>query len=1251
MNSQNTNPLTMLGRIAGRRTQLLIDSGASLTLINQRLFTQLPAYYQRRAYPPPPHLYLQLADRSLLHVKYQISLPITIANSTRVHTVYVAPQLWRSCIIGNDLIRKHNLQIDGGRQYAYFKQQEANKPMRHTKREKKYNNEDYTLLANERIKIDPFHIFNIQVRPNEPFTNIDDYTDYEISSLNETPCVANGITTPRKQMILQVANLTDRTMMIHVNQPLARMSRLNQLQINMIQHGTASATEGGDRTLISDELNLSDTDLNENQKEQINQLIRTFPDVFSDQPGRTIKLQHQINLLPGSQPYNSPPFRYAPARRQIIEDNLKEMKEQGIISPSQSPWAAPVILAPKKDGSLRFCIDYRKLNTMTIRDAYPIPRIDDTLDSLQEAKFVSTLDLRSGYWQVEMEKNSRDKTAFVTHKGLFQFNVMPFGLTNAPATFQRLMDIVLAGLKWQCCLVYIDDVVIYSPTFEQHLTDLQNVFQALSTAKLTLKASKCQFCRKEMRYLGHIITQQGIKPDPDLIKSVTQFPQPQKVKDVQSFLGLTGYYRKFIRNYAKIAEPLLKQLRNNQRNNHHLQWSPECTQAFETLKNKLTNAPIMNTPNFEHPFILELDACEYGLGAVLTQEYDGGKYVIAYGSRTLNPAERNYGATEREALAIVWATKHFRPYLEGNKIFIRSDCKALQWMRNAKDVTGRLARWAMKLAAFQIEEIKYRPGKANANADSLSRNPLPNEIVYTSELSTIETAINLWENTNILDNIRTEQQADSKLQPIIKYLQTKPPSESNEKRNPNVLINGLLYKIKNSNRHYNQRVLGNKHLLMIPKTLQQKLLIWAHDHPTAGHSGQQKTLFRLNTRVFWDSMRKDVCNYVKACEACQQFKYDNTPSSNQMQIHSVNEPWHTIGIDIMGPFPVTSRNKRFLLVIVDYFTRWIEVFPLSTTTSIAISELLIDQLFTRYGFPKYILSDNGPQFVSNMFRSFCDTLNIQQKLTANYHPQSNMTERVNRTLKPLIAIYAQRLPHSWDKEIQKLAFAIRTSVNETTGEIPAFLMFGRDIKGPLDLIIGEPTIGPPPLTIEHKEIQDYKTKLINNLRCAYNTTRERSDIEKHNQKMKYDQHTNSRQFKVGDLVWIAIPTSHIGDHTVGNKLQPHYDGPCRLIKQLSPITFVVRRLRDNVDLGATNTDRLKPYYKWEQTEKEHFTPTDNFTGVNHETSEATNQDPTGVGLNETARQQHTTTCTSDIDTAKSRQASSRVRRKPARYEE
>jgi Integrase core domain len=298
-----------------------------------------------------------------------------------------------------------------------------------------------------------------------------------------------------------------------------------------------------------------------------------------------------------------------------------------------------------------------------------------------------------------------------------------------------------------------------------------------------------------------------------------------------------------------------------------------------------------------------------------------------------------------------------------------------------------------------------------------------------------------------------------------------------------------------------------------------------------------------------------------------------------MQLHEVLEPWHTIGIDIMGPFPATARQKRFLLVIVDYFTRWIEVFPMRVTTSTEIADLLINQVFARYGLPRYILSDNGPQFVSNLFNEFCRILKIKRKFTANYHPQTNMTECVNRTLKPLVAIFAQDHPHSWDKKIQQLAFAIRTSINETTGDTPAFLMFGRDPRTPLDLIIGDSIQGPPTTTTEPDHIRNYRNYLMKNINVAFNIVKEHSEVAKLSQKMKYDKHTKQREFVEGDLVWVETVAAQIGDNSIRSKLQPKYQGPCRIMKKLAASTFIVKRISDDVNLGATNIDRLKRYYE------------------------------------------------------------------------
>ena len=459
-------------------------------------------------------------------------------------------------------------------------------------------------------------------------------------------------------------------------------------------------------------------------------------------------------------------------------------------------------------------------------------------------------------------------------------------------------------------------------------------------------------------------------------------------------------------------------------------------------------------------------------------------------------------------------------------------------------------------------------------------------------------------------------------------------------------MNGILYKVKNANQHYNQRVVGTKHRLVIPRTMQNTVLEWAHDHPIAGHGGQQKTLFRLATRVYWKSMRKDIFKYIAAYQECQQFKYNNAPTANPMQMHLVNEPWHTIGLDIMDSLPTTARQKRFILVVVDYFTRWIELFSLKSTTSINMANILMNEVFSRYGLPEHIVSDNGPQFVSNLFKNFCDTLRIKQDLTANYHPQSNMTERANRTLKPLIAIYAQQQHNSWDKEIQKLAFAIRTAVNETTGETPAFMMFGRDLRGPLDLLIGEPTVGPRSTVVDHGIIQEYK-KLISNLRCAYNVIREHAEIEKIKQKEKYDRHTTQRKYNEGDLVWVANAKTQIGENSVSGKLQPHYQGPCRLIKQLSPNTFTLRRLSDNVNLGATNAGRLKPYIQMNRNDQSATTTMHDQSGNETQMVTSINNDESvinGISAENTAIDEQL-----DSDQSMQRRVSNRHRRVPIRY--
>ncbi|KAG0902961.1 hypothetical protein G6F62_011859 [Rhizopus arrhizus] len=401
------------------------------------------------------------------------------------------------------------------------------------------------------------------------------------------------------------------------------------------------------------------------------------------------------------------------------------MLKQGIIRPSNSPWSSPVVIVRKHDGSPRFCVDYRRLNAATTKDVYPLPRIDDTIHSLGQAKVFSTLDLTSSYWQIELDEEAKPKSAFICRSGLYEFVRMPFGLTNAPATMQRLMDSVLAGLKWQICLVYLDDIICYSPSFEQHLVDLRSVLNRLRAASLTANIKKCKFTSNRISFLGYVITPDGLHTDPDKVRAVTDFPTPTDVESPRSFLGLAGYYRCFISKFSVLAAPLNDLLKKDAT----WVWSDSHQQAYSSLQKALTSAPVLRFPDFSRPFELHTDgACTAGIGVILCQRdtRNNRAYAVVFASRSLSSAERNYGVSEVEALAIVWGIKKFAPYLTGTKFTVVTDHHSLQFLNKSKstDLRGRLACWILALQQHDFD-IVYRPGSKNAGPDALSRYPVP----------------------------------------------------------------------------------------------------------------------------------------------------------------------------------------------------------------------------------------------------------------------------------------------------------------------------------------------------------------------------------------------------------------------------------------------------------------------------------------------------------------------------------------------
>ena len=449
---------------------------------------------------------------------------------------------------------------------------------------------------------------------------------------------------------------------------------------------------------------------------KLEKLLSNYSELFSDTPSiAKTSIQHEIDVQDHN-PIHSIPYRISKTENDNQKVEIERMLEDKVIRPSKSSWSSPVVLIPKKDGTKRFCVDYRKLNSITRKDLYPLPRIDDILDSLGKSKIFSTLDLRSGYWQLPVVEKDKEKTAFISKHGLFEFNVMPFGLCNAPATFQRAMDQTLKSLIGNCVYVYLDDVIIYSNSLEQHYKDLEKVFQILDSCNFKIKLSKCDFAKEKLRYLGHIISVNGIQPDPEKIKSVQDFPEPRNIKQLQRFLGLCNYYRRYIEKFSVIADPLYHLLRKNNTFN----FNQVCRNSFNILKDKLISSPILSYPDSDLEFYLNTDASTTGLGAILSQKQNNKEVVIQYLSRTLNSAERKYSTSERECLATVWAVKSLRPYLLGSKFTIITDHSALQWLYRQKDPTGKLGRWSLILQSYTFT-IQHRPCTQMRHADVLSR--------------------------------------------------------------------------------------------------------------------------------------------------------------------------------------------------------------------------------------------------------------------------------------------------------------------------------------------------------------------------------------------------------------------------------------------------------------------------------------------------------------------------------------------------
>ena len=872
----------------------------------------------------------------------------------------------------------------------------------------------------------------------------------------------------------------------------------------------------------------------------------------------------QMCIDTGEHPPRKQAARRVPfaARREIAEQ-LRRMQEQGVIKPSASPWASPVVLVRKKDGTLRFCIDYRQLNAVTQTDSHPLPRIDDLLDQMGKSKYFTTLDLASGYWQVKVHPESQEKTAFVTHQGLYEFNVMPFGLKNAPAVFQRLMQLVLRGLNPDdgpaFVSVYIDDVLIFSETLEDHVAHLKQVLGRLREANLKLKPEKCHFICQQVEYLGHILTPEGLKPNPAQVSAVRDFPVPNTVSEVRQFMGLASYYRRFVKGFAKIAQPL-----------HALtckgaifQWTSECQEAFSELKQRLIESPVLAYPDFTRGFILETDACVKGLGAILSQKHDDGlTHPVAYASRALSQAEKHYGITELETLAVVWGVTHFRAYLYGHDVVVYTDHSAVRAVLETPNPSGKHARWWSRVFGCGTKSlhIVYRAGRENANADALSRNPCgpapEDPSVEEVSVGNVHSHLEASEllairpsNCLSTTDFAVEQCRDGELREIVNFLQDGTlPTDSKLARKlaaqaeSFTLIEGILYFIDSRR--------GDRKRCAVPKHLRQKVMDDSHRGPMSGHFSGPKLYQALMRHWWWPGMYSDVISHCTACPQCAIVNSSGRVNRPPLHPIPVSRPFQILGVDIMD-LPKTESGNRHVIVFQDFLTKFPLVFATPDQKAIRIARLLAEEVVPLFGVPECLLSDRGTNLLSHLMKDLCEMLGIRKLNTTAYHPQCDgMVERFNRTLKTMLQKHASRFGNQWDKYLAGVLWAYRNTPHDSTKEKPSYLLYGIDLRTPTEAAFLPST--PQQLT----DVTDYREELTLSLASARELAA--ASIRKAQQRYKsgYDKKvTKGLKFQVGDWVLVHFPAEETGK---ARKLARPWHGPYRVVSVVDPDVSVAK---------------------------------------------------------------------------------------------
>jgi RNase H-like domain found in reverse transcriptase/Reverse transcriptase (RNA-dependent DNA polymerase)/Integrase zinc binding domain/Integrase core domain len=914
------------------------------------------------------------------------------------------------------------------------------------------------------------------------------------------------------------------------------------------------------------------------------EIIRDFSDIFhlnGDSLTFTPTIQHHIRLS-NPEPIHVRQYRTPYRLQGEVARQVDELLQDGLVQPSRSPYNFPLLIVSKKAGAdgdkrYRLCVDFRKLNEATISDLYPLPHISEILDKIGSAKYFSTYDLKAGFHQIEVAPECRHLLAFQGANTHLEYRRMPFGLKNAPATMQRLMNEVLSGIKGGAtpqpnlkAFVFMDDIVQYADSLEEMAGITRKLFALLRSHRLKIQPEKCQLFRKEVTFLGHVVKCGSIEPCVDKIQAILNFPKLQRVKDVQSFLGLANYYRRFIQKFAEHAEPLI----NLTRKNVEFIWDEQCEKSFQHLKQALTHSPVMSSFDPQRPIVITTDASAYALGAQLSQvDSEGNEKPVAYASRRLIPAERNYSTFERELLAVLWALEHFHVYALLNPVIIYTDHKPLVALKT-KQIQGsdRLVRWRLRLEVYDYS-IQYRPGKENLCADALSRlveerkdkvyqflfedGPRPEEdFVRTESLYTLHHQVTAnsrtgtWKkstsccpapgNLNAVTRAQAAQISVTNPEDAPQDLEPPQPLRSSRPADP-----------------------PDPEFVLDPDR-QKEIIKEFHDSPLGGHQGVKRTWNRIRPLFKWPRMHASIEEYISTCPSCQRNKTLRHTKMPMVIVSTATRPFEKVYLDIVGgkgSLPTTTSGNKYILTFQDDLSKFSEAIPIASQDAPTVARAFVDGIVLRHGMPKSLLTDQGANFMSNLFKNTCKLLKIKKLNTTPYHPQTNgALERSHKGLAEYLRSFVNSDQNNWDEWVGYAIFTYNTTPHSTTGYSPFELVYGRKAEVPSAL-----TREPEPLY----NFDDYNLELKYRLNTSHAIAREKIAKAKATNKRLYDQSSHAPTFNVGE--WVLMKKA-----SRENKLDSVYEGPYKITEITGPVNCKIRKRKRDI---CVHFNLLIPYHE------------------------------------------------------------------------